>query len=72
MSYDVFARYYDALTANVNYEEMADYLCALLKKEGQMCIRDRALARPDVCVQGYGAADAAAPPDPLAAEDGNR
>ena len=34
MSYDVFARYYDALTANVNYEEMADYLCALLKKEG--------------------------------------
>lgn len=34
MSYDVFARYYDALTQNVNYEEMADYLCALLDKEG--------------------------------------
>ena len=34
MSYDVFARYYDALTQNVNCEEMADYLCALLDKEG--------------------------------------
>ena len=34
MSYDVFARYYDALTENVNYEEMADYLCALLEREG--------------------------------------
>ena len=34
MSYGVFAQYYDALTKNVNYEEMADYLCALLEREG--------------------------------------
>lgn len=34
MSYNVFARYYDALTANVDYEMMADYLCALLEREG--------------------------------------
>ena len=33
MSYNVFARYYDALTANVDYEMMADYLCALLERE---------------------------------------
>lgn len=32
MSYDVFARYYDALTQNVGYAERADYLCALLDR----------------------------------------
>ena len=30
--YDVFARYYDALTANVDYEARAAYLDALLKR----------------------------------------
>ena len=34
MSYNVFARYYDALTQNVDYRKMADYLCALLEREG--------------------------------------
>lgn len=32
MSYSSFARYYDSLTHNVEYEKRADYLCELMKK----------------------------------------
>ena len=32
--YDVFARYYDALTANVDYAGRAAYLKALLERLG--------------------------------------
>lgn len=32
MSYSSFARYYDSLTHNVEYEKRADYLCALLER----------------------------------------
>lgn len=32
MSYSSFARYYDSLTCNVEYEKRADYLCNLIKK----------------------------------------
>lgn len=32
MSYGSFARYYDSLTHNVEYEKRADYLCELMKR----------------------------------------
>lgn len=32
MSYSSFARYYDSLTHNVEYEKRADYFCALLER----------------------------------------
>ena len=33
-AYASFARYYDALTRNVEYTRRADYLCEILKREG--------------------------------------
>lgn len=37
MSYGVFARYYDALTGNVDYPGKARYLCELMKKYKPGC-----------------------------------
>jgi 2-polyprenyl-3-methyl-5-hydroxy-6-metoxy-1,4-benzoquinol methylase len=34
MSYSSFARYYDSLTHNVEYERRADYFCEILQKYG--------------------------------------
>lgn len=35
MSYDIFSRFYDRLTDNVEYERRADYFCSLLSAGGK-------------------------------------